>query len=132
MAIFGFGKDKEQEVAPAKKARTPEPVMPAKSSTTVSGNTGGFERVLRNPRITEKATAQAAVNAYVFDVAEDATKRSVADAIHSVYQVRPSSVRIVPVPQKVKRSMRTGRTGTRGGGKKAYVYLRKGDTITIT
>ena len=68
---------------------------------------------------------------YTFDVAERATKRDIIAAIRFLYKVSPRKVAIVQVPEKIRRSMRTGKTGLKRGGKKAYVYLKKDDTITI-
>lgn len=87
--------------------------------------------VLRNPRITEKATAQGQLGVYTFDVSESATKRSVAAAVAMLYKVSPRKIHIVPVPSKVRRSVRTGARGISRGGKKAYVYLKRGDSITL-
>jgi large subunit ribosomal protein L23 len=88
--------------------------------------------VLARPRITEKATLHADVSAYVFDVSARATKRDIISAVAEIYKVTPSKVRIVNVPTKQIRNMRTGKRGVKRGGKKAYVYLKKGETITIS
>ena len=93
---------------------------------------GDLSNILKNPRITEKATAHGELGVYTFDVAEVATKRSVASAIAALYKVTPRKIRIVSVPSKVRRSVRTGARGVSRGGKKAYVYLKKGDTIAIS
>ncbi len=87
--------------------------------------------VLINPRITEKATDVGAVSAYVFNISPKAGKREVASAIKSVYKVTPRMVRIVPVRAKHVRNAKTGMMGVKTGGKKAYVYLKKGDTINV-
>ena len=113
---------------------TPEPQS---SQVTVSptlrslGGAGELAHVLRNPRITEKASSHMGVGVYAFDVAERATKRSIMQAVYALYNVRPRSVHVVTVPRKVRRSTRTGKRGMTGGGKKAYVYLKKGDSITL-
>ena len=72
------------------------------------------------------------VGVYTFDVAERATKQDIAAAVRQTYKVTPRKVRIVVVPSKTTRSMKTGRTGVKSGGKKAYVYLKSGETITIS
>jgi len=121
MALFGSKKKKEEVGSkPAQSSR----LVPQSSSSSVA-------HVLKNPRITEKASVQQGVSVYTFDVATDATKTQIAAAIRSVYKVSPRKVRIVSIPTKTTRSMRTGRTGVKGGGKKAYVYLMSGETITI-
>src|SRR3989344_4374539 len=92
---------------------------------------GGVADVLKNPRITEKATMHSDAGVYTFDVTAGATKRDIMKAVRALYSVSPRKVAIVSVPKKWKRNMRTGKRGQQGGGKKAYVYLKKGETITI-
>ena len=86
--------------------------------------------VLIKPRITEKAVLLSdARGVYVFNVEKEATKKSVAAAIKTQYKVTPSKVRMLRVRGKVKR---TGNIlGARSTGKKAYVYLKKGDKIDV-
>lgn len=92
---------------------------------------GGYSHVLLNPRITEKATFAGGVSAYVFDVAVSANKKEIMAAVQSVYNVKPRKVRVVTIRPKTVRNVRTGKSGMKSGGKKAYVYLTKGETITI-
>jgi len=150
MAIFGFGKKEEgKEVAPQESAKTSTPATKAakkpaakpaakkvaakKPEAAVSSRvTLGSEHVLRNPRITEKATMSAAESVYVFDVATSATKKDITRAFATVYKVTPRMVRVASIPSKVRRNSRTGRVGVKQGGKKAYIYLAKGETIAIT
>ena len=110
---------------------TAETKAPAKAAASKSG-ARDLSRVLMNPRITEKATdLQNMNNAYVFDIAEGASKPQVAQAVRELYKVSPIRVRVVTIRPKVKRSTRTGRTSVVGGGRKAYVFLKKGDSITV-
>ncbi len=118
MALFSRTKKVAPEAAPV--------ASPSKVTTQVD-----HSHILVQPRITEKATLLSGMSVYVFDVASVATKRSVMQAVESYYKVRPRKVRIVTVPVKRVRNMKTGQTGERKGGKKAYVYLKKGETITI-
>ena len=121
MALFSRNK-KEDKKAEA----------PAASASVASTQGVGHSHFLKSPRITEKATMHSALGVYVFDIDESATKRDVLLAVRRLYAVTPKMVRVVNVPRKVKRNMRTGRTGITGGGRKAYVYLKKGDQITLT
>ena len=91
----------------------------------------GVSHVLQNPRITEKATMHGAIGVYTFDVSVNATKRSVKEAVRAAYNVTPRSVRMVTIPSKTKRNARTGKPGIKSGGKKAYVFLKKGETLNI-
>jgi ribosomal protein L23 len=87
--------------------------------------------LLKSPRITEKATASALESVFVFDVTPKATKRDIIMAVRALYKVTPRKVTVVAVPTKAVRNARTGIGGKKGGGKKAYVYLKKGETISI-
>ncbi len=120
MALFGSKKKNEETKAAA----------PAVAQSSISlGH--GVSHVLKAPRITEKASLQQGMSVYTFDVATSATKTQIISAIRSTYKVTPIKVRIAQVPSKKTRSARTGRTGVKSGGKKAYVYLNKGETITV-
>lgn len=121
MALFGSKKKEE------KKAE----VTPGAKQEFVSNAPMGIAHVLKNPRITEKASVHQSVGVYTFDVETSATKTQIAEAVRAIYKVTPRKVRIVQVPLKRTRSIRTGRAGVKIGGKKAYVYLKSGETITI-
>lgn len=94
---------------------------------------GADYQVLLRPRITEKATLLADdSHVYVFDIRSDATKAEVARAVSDMYKVKPAKVNIVRVPEKriASRKVR-GSFGAKSGGKKAYVFLKKGETIDL-
>lgn len=87
-------------------------------------------RVIIRPRVTEKATDLAGQrNAYVFDVAEDADKKTISRAILALYKVKPVKIAVINIPRK--KIIVRGKRGISGGGKKAYVYLKVGDKIEI-
>ncbi len=84
--------------------------------------------VLLAPRITEKASERAMnANVYVFNVDPRTTKFQIKKAVIELYKVTPVKVAIVTVP--VKQVFVRGKYGQSKGGKKAYIYLKKGDTI---
>ena len=91
-----------------------------------------YSHILKHTRITEKASMQQAGNVYTFDVASDATKRDIVRAVQALYKVKPVKVATVMVPEKKMRNMKTGKMGVKKGSKKAYVYLKHGDTINIS
>lgn len=126
MALFG-SKKKNDEV----KAETPKTAAAQSERTAPRSSSNAVAHVLKNPRITEKASAQQSMSIYTFDVATDATKTQIMSAVRSVYKVSPRKVRIVQITSKRTRNARTGRAGVKIGGKKAYVYLKNGETITI-
>jgi ribosomal protein L23 len=122
MALFSRTPKKKAE-----KASAPA----ADKAAKVSGMKQDLSHVLLSPRITEKATMHTADGVYVFDVATSANKKQIMSAINATYSVKPRMVRIVNIRAKVVRNMRTGKSGVKQGGKKAYVYLKKGETISI-
>jgi ribosomal protein L23 len=68
---------------------------------------------------------------YVFEVRRDATKRTVAEAVRALYNVTPVQVNIVnKAPTRREKGLQR-RTVRVTGLKKAYVYLKAGDTITL-
>lgn len=81
------------------------------------------------PRISEKATALRSAHCYVFNVPQMVNKRAVAQAVFAEYKKKPIAVRIVNFPKK--HIIARGKRGTTGGGKKAYVFLKKGETIEV-
>lgn len=84
--------------------------------------------VIKKPRITEKAAIMAGdSNIYTFNIHQDANKKLVSEAIKMIYKVSPLKIRVSMIPTKIVR--RKGGIGTKKGGKKAYVYLKKGDKI---
>ncbi len=83
--------------------------------------------IIKNPRITEKASFIGGQNAYTFDVADGANKTEIKKAVFAIYKVKPIRVNVLSVPRKSIFSR--GRVGARGGGRKAVVYLKTGDKI---
>jgi large subunit ribosomal protein L23 len=86
--------------------------------------------VLRRPIISEKAAKMAENNGIVFEVAAEATKKDVANAINAIYNVSPVKVNIVNTKGKLK-VFRNKSKGVQRSIKKAYVTLAKGQTIDI-
>ena len=88
------------------------------------------KNVLLKPRITEKAALGIdKAGVYVFEVTEDATKKSISASVFVTYAVKPVRVRVARIP--AKRVVVRGKRGVKSGGKKAYVYLKKGDKIEL-
>jgi large subunit ribosomal protein L23 len=121
-----FSKKTEEKKDAAAKA----PVAKAQTATQQGG--ASLSHILKHARITEKASMHQGAGVYTFDIAENATKRDIIAAIRALYKVTPLKVAVVTVRSKTRRSMRTGRVGVKKGGRKAYVYLKKGETITIS
>src|SRR5690606_21146518 len=86
--------------------------------------------VIRKPVITEKATMASEQNALVFEVAIDATKPLIREAVETLFNVKVKAVNTTVQKGKVKRFR--GRPGTRKDVKKAYVTLEEGHMIDVT
>lgn len=89
--------------------------------------------VIRRPLITEKSNFQSGfLNQYVFEVAPDATKIQVKDAIETLFDVAVERVNVINVPAKRSRRWRSRRVSIRRSGyKKAIVTLAPGDRIEV-
>ena len=85
--------------------------------------------LIKGARITEKAALAAERGAYTFNVEDNANKNEIKKAIKLIYGVTPERVSIIQITSK--KVVRRGKIGTKKGGKKAVVYLKKGDKITI-
>jgi large subunit ribosomal protein L23 len=85
--------------------------------------------VIKKPIITEKATMASEAGAVVFQVAMDATKPQIKEAVEAVFGVKVKAVNTTITKGKVKKFR--GRTGERSDKKKAYVTLEEGNTIDV-
>ena len=86
--------------------------------------------VIRKPVITEKATMASEHGAVVFEVAMDANKPLIKEAVETLFGVRVKAVNTTVTKGKTKRFR--GKPGTRNDVKKAYVTLEEGNTIDVT
>ncbi len=89
--------------------------------------------ILRRPIVTEKSNFQKIkLNQVVFEVAGNATKASVKEAIERVFEVVVEKVNIINVPAKQSRRGTSRRLLVRKKGyKKAIVTLAPGETLDI-
>ncbi|MGQ0647579.1 MAG: 50S ribosomal protein L23 [Gemmatimonadaceae bacterium] len=88
-------------------------------------------RTIVRPLVTEKTSAQyQARGEYVFEVASDATKPAIRQAIERLFGVKVTGVWTMNIRGKPRRNM--GKTaGLRPSWKKAIVTLKDGDKIEI-
>lgn len=117
-----FGKKKE---APVEKATTVKSVKPGLSTSH------NLSDVLVKPHFTEKSMNMGDKNVYTFEVKRSATKFMVRDAVKALYNVTPVKVNIVNKLPAHRTKGSTNRTVKVPGMKKAYVYLKKGDSINL-
>jgi large subunit ribosomal protein L23 len=84
---------------------------------------------LKEPHITEKTTALAKKNQYVFKVYPRTNKIEIKKAVEKLYGVDVLAVRIINIPRK-KRVL--GRiSGWRKGYKKALIKVKEGQKIDV-
>ena len=118
MAIFQRQKKETKSVA-----ETTEGIDAAKDDPR--------SKIIFGPRITEKATGLTThARIYSFNIAPQANKRMVKEAIEGMHKVNVSSIHMVNIPRK--RRMRGRLEGWKKGYKKALVRVKEGQTIEIT
>ncbi len=149
MALFG---NKKTDVSAKTAAKTEKKAAPKKEEApvsmkdlyseiapkTIKASSGKVKkeivvndsyRVLVKPLVTEKATNLGAHNKYVFVVALNANKISVAKAVEATYGVKPIKVNIANASGK--KVARGKVRGQRKDWRKAIVTLPQGKTIKI-
>lgn len=89
--------------------------------------------ILRRPILTEKSSHQyAKLNQYVFEVATNATKSMIKEAVETIFDVKVVRVNTMIMPAKRSRRALSRRVLIRRSTyKKAIVTLAPGDTISI-
>jgi len=93
-----------------------------------------YSDVLIRPIITEKSTDLTPLGQYVFEVAMNANKRQIRDAVERIFNVKVESVNtqiVKPRKRRVYRARRNPVYGQISAMKKAVVTLAPGDTIDI-
>ena len=92
-----------------------------------------IQEVLRRPLVTEKSSRQSSrLSRYSFEVAPNATRTMVKDAVETMFDVTVASVNILNTPAKRGRRAKSRRLLVRKSGfKKAIVTLAEGQTLEI-
>ena len=89
------------------------------------------DKILKSIRLTEKSNKLSAeYSQYTFEVATDATKYTVRDAVEQTFKVTVTRVNIQNIRGKNKRSRR-GQPSRGSDYKKAIVTLKEGDKIEL-
>ncbi len=134
MAIFNKKEEKKETKKPVAK-RKAAPVKEKKAikpkSDAGANLTKAPGRIIKAPVITEKAVKMTMQNAYVFEVAMDATKNDVKTAVRALYKVDPVKVNMVRKNPRAYVARFRNRRGVKSGIKKAYVFLKKGEKIDL-
>ena len=85
--------------------------------------------VIRKPLVTEKSTDLRVLGKYAFEVAQEANKQQVKEAVEKAFKVTVTGVNVVTVRGKMRRIGR--RQIMTQSWKKALVTLKPGDTIQL-
>lgn len=86
--------------------------------------------VIRRPVITEKSTLASEHNQVVFRVALDADKKTIKEAVETLFDVKVKAVNTLRRKGKVKRF--SGIRGKQNDVKQAIVTLEDGHSIDVT
>ena len=122
MALFGKKKETKKENAKTTVVSDAPKALPTDYN---------LDGIILHPRITEKAIGMNDNNVYTFVVKKDATKYQVRDAVKALYNVTPVKVNIVNKAPAKRHVGSRNRDKHVAGMKKAYVYLKKGDSINL-
>ena len=88
-----------------------------------------LSKVLHRPLVTEKNSVLQTLGKYAFEVAQEANKAQIKQAVEAAFKVTVTGVNVMTVPGKKKR-MR-GREVMSPSWKKALVTLKPGDKIEL-
>ena len=86
--------------------------------------------LIKKPVITEKSTANAQFNKYIFEVRKDANKINIKQTIEEIYKVKVQKLNSLNVKSKPK--VFKGQRGTRSELKRIMVTLKEGNTIDMS
>ena len=86
--------------------------------------------VLRRPLITEKSTVLQAQGKYAFEVAGEASKPQIKQAVEKAFKVEVTAVNVMLVPGRRRRLGRRQKMAS-PSWKKAVVTLKQGDKIEL-
>ncbi len=86
--------------------------------------------LIKKPVITEKSTANAQFNKYIFEVRNDANKINIKKTIEEIYKVKVQKLNSLNVKSKPK--VFKGQRGTRLELKRIIVTLKEGNTIDMS
>lgn len=122
MALFGKKKESTKESAEVTVKNTAPKALASDRN---------LASVIVRPRVTEKSVGQSEQNVYTFEVKRSANKFEVSKAIQALYKVTPVKINIVNKRPAQRLVGSRNRMKQVSGMKKAYVYLKKGDSINL-
>ena len=82
-----------------------------------------------SPNVTEKSTSLSEFNKVVFKVRKNANKESIKKSIEKIFKVNVVKINTVNIREKVK--MVRNKKAYKSGYKKAFITLKKGQSIDL-
>lgn len=134
MSLFNkFKKKPKKQAVPEVMEKPKERVQAVKPQKAVGEINEQVYRILKSPKITEKATGLSKEGKYIFDVYEKTNKIEIKRAVEGLYKVKVKKVNVLRTGAKPKRlGMSEGyKKGQKTGFKKAIITLEKGDKIEL-
>ena len=89
------------------------------------------QNIIQKAILSEKVYSQIEHGIYTFLVSASATKDDIKRAIENQFSTKVLKVHVQTVPTKTTKVTGTRKTTQVGGGKKAIVYLQKGQKIAL-
>jgi large subunit ribosomal protein L23 len=132
-----FGRKKKAEIVEEKTTKKTTAKKSAPKKVEKVAKTEAKTEVVKNTdvkskysyRITEKATKMSDKNVFVLNVPKETNKIELKKELVKKYKVTVLGIRMVNIAKKAK--VYRGRAGHRGGGKKAYVTVKAGESIVL-
>ena len=87
--------------------------------------------VLKRPIITEKGTMLGMAGGYLFQVARQARKEEIKEAVENFFKVKVVRVKTMNVVGKKKRALKSRKQIKQADWKRALVFLKEGDKIDL-
>lgn len=125
MAFFSRKNKEEKETA---KTAVASVTKKGKTALATDYDPG---QIIVGSKVTEKSVNLGSNHIYTFVVSRQATKATISSAVKALYGVSPIKVNIVNKRPNVRLAGSKNRLVKVAGEKKAYVYLKKGDTINL-
>jgi large subunit ribosomal protein L23 len=120
---------KDEVLTPESQAKAPASKAKKIATKAAKGQAGNSYRLLLSPKVSEKAANLASGNVYVFNVPVTAEKIEIANAVAELYGVKVLQVRTARgMGKPVYKGYKKGR---RNQWKKAFVVVKKGQTIDL-
>lgn len=87
--------------------------------------------IILRPIVTEKSMKLAALGEYTFEVARNADKKQIKEAVQEKFKVLVVAIKTINLRSKTKMQKRIRKFYQTGESKKAIVKVKKGQTIPI-